>query len=440
MMRTLYTVLIRCAVPFAFGVVLWRGWRDRDYWQCLGQRFGWGLTLSGSPCIWLHAVSLGEMSAAAPLVHALRARYPHNPMVLTTATPTGRARAQSLFGDAVDVRFLPYDTPGAVARFLDRIRPRLGVIMETELWPNLFKECERRDVPLVLASARVTAKSAARYQRFGNLFRSVFSANSLLAAQTREDAERFIAIGARSDKTHVVGNVKFDMELSPAVVEQGRALRAALVGARPVWIAGSTHAGEEELVLAAHAELLSRCPSALLLLVPRHPDRFEAVAELLRRRAVKFVRRSGRLPGSGRVPGDASVMLGDTVGELVALYAAADVAFVGGSLVPIGGHNLLEPAALGLPVLTGPYNSNGKETAEIMIQQGAALLVTDARELACASAGLLADPAERQRRGAIGRHIVESNRGSVARLLALIEPVLSARSPPGPASVAAVRP
>jgi 3-deoxy-D-manno-octulosonic-acid transferase len=436
MMRRLYTSLIYCAVPFAFAAVLWRGWRDRDYWQSPGQRFGWGRTVRGPESIWLHAVSLGEVSAAAPLVRALRARYPDNPMVLTTATPTGRARAQSLFGDAVDVRFLPYDTPGAVARFLDRVRPRLAVIMETELWPNLFKECERRGVPLVLASARVTAKSAARYQRFGKLFRGVFSASSLLAAQTREDAERFIAIGARSDRTHVVGNIKFDMDLSPAVVEQGRALRAALLGARPVWIAGSTHAGEEELVLTAHAAMLGACPNALLLLVPRHPDRFDAVAELVRRRAMKFVRRSG----GRRVPDDASVLVGDTVGELVALYAAADVAFVGGSLVPIGGHNLLEPAALGLPVLTGPYNSNGKETAELMVQQGAALLVRDARELASAAAGLLADPAERQRRGAIGRRIVESNRGSVAGLLALIEPVLSARSTTDPAPAAAERP
>ncbi len=439
MMRRLYTALIYCAVPIAFSAVLWRGWRQREYWQSLGQRFGWGKSLSGEPSIWLHAVSLGEVTAAVPLVRALRARHPHNPMVLTTATPTGRARARALFGDAVDVRFLPYDTPGAVARFLRRIRPRLAVIMETELWPNLFHECGRRGVPLVLASARVTEKSAARYQRFGGLFRGIFSASALLAAQTREDAERFIAIGAGRDRTHVIGNVKFDMELSPAVVEQGRALRAALADSRPVWIAGSTHAGEEDQVLAAHARVLAGFPNALLLLVPRHPDRFDAVAELLRRRGLKFVRRSGRLPGAGHAPDDVSVMLGDTVGELVALYAAADVAFVGGSLVPIGGHNLLEPAALGLPVIMGPYTSNDRETAELMIRQGAALPVTDADGLAAEVERLLADPAERQRRGAAGRHIVESNRGSVARLLALIEPVLSARSTPGPA-VEAARP
>jgi 3-deoxy-D-manno-octulosonic-acid transferase len=417
MMRRVYTVLIYCAVPFAFAVVLWRGLRDRGYRHGMGERFGWGRSLTGAPSIWLHAVSLGEMSAAAPLVRALRSRYPKNPLVLTTATPTGRARAQNLFGDA-DVRFLPYDTPGAVARFLGRVRPQLAVIMETELWPNLFAECKRRGVPLVLASARVTPKSVARYQRFGTLFRGLFSAISLLASQTPGDAERFVSIGARRARTHVIGNIKFDMEVSPQTVAQGRALRATM-GARPTWIAGSTHAGEEEQVLAAHEELRRGRPEALLLLVPRHPDRFESVAELLGRRGLAFIRRS-----SGNAPGDAPVMLVDTVGELAALYASADAAFVGGSLVPVGGHNLLEPAALGLPVLTGPYHSNSRDIARLMIEQGAALEVADARELAAALTRFFADPGLRQRTGAIGRQIVESNRGSVSRLLALIEPLV----------------
>jgi len=416
MMRRLYSLLIYCAVPFAFALVLWRGLRDRSYWQGLSERFGWGPRLSSAPAIWLHAVSLGEMSAAAPLVRALRSRYPESPLALTSATPTGRARARSLFGDTVDVRFLPYDTPGAVARFLDRVRPRLAVIMETELWPNLFKECERRGVPLVLASARLSAKSVSRYRRLGRLFRDIFSASSLIAAQTALDAERFIAIGAQSARTHVMGNIKFDVELSAGVVDQGRELRAAFGGVRPTWIAGSTHAGEEEQVLAAHDELRG---GTLLILVPRHPDRFRAVAELLSSRGVRFTRRS-----SGVLPDAATqVVLADSVGELAVLYAAADAAFVGGSLVPIGGHNLLEPAALGLPVLTGPYQSNAQDIARLLVQQGAALQVADAQELAAALARLLADPEERRRIGAIGRHIVESNRGSVARLLDLIEPL-----------------
>jgi 3-deoxy-D-manno-octulosonic-acid transferase len=444
MIRRLYTLLIYCAAPFATALVLWRGLRDRSYWQALSERFGWGRRMSSSPTIWLHAVSLGEMSAAAPLVLALRSRYPETPLVLTTATPTGRARAKGLFGEAVDVRFLPYDTPGAVARFLDLIRPRLAVIMETELWPNLFKECEHRGVPLVLASARLSAKSVSRYRRLGSLFRGIFSATSLIAAQTPKDAERFVAIGAQSARTRVIGNIKFDMELSEGVADRGRALRASF-GARPIWIAGSTHAGEEEQVLAAHEELRAgrvgganrtggaSQADALLLLVPRHPDRFRAVAELLRGRGLAFTTRSSGIAPDAATP----VLLVDSVGELAALYASADVAFVGGSLVPIGGHNLLEPAALGVPVLTGPHHSNSQDVARLLLEQGAALQVAGAQELAAALARLLADPEERQRIGAIGRHIVESNRGSVARLLALIEPLLQDPLPSDPLPAAA---
>ena len=428
-MRRLYSLLIYCAVPFAFAAVLWRGLSDRGYWEGLGERFGLGSpTASGRAgsggTIWLHAVSLGEMSAAAPLVRALRTKYPQNPLVLTTATPTGRARARSLFGDSVDVRFLPYDTPGAVARFLDRVRPRLALIMETELWPNLFGECERRGVPLVLASARLSVSSVSSYRRFGGLFRDIFSANSLVAAQTAEDAARFVEIGAQSARTAVVGNIKFDVELGEGVVERGRALRAEFGSDRQTWIAGSTHAGEEEQVLAAHAALEGNSPALearpLLLLVPRHPQRFDDVAAMLSKKGVRFARRSG----GGVADDETQVVLVDTVGELAALYAAADVAFVGGSLVPIGGHNLLEPAALGIPVLTGPYYANGRDIARLLISRGAALEVADAHELAAAVGRLLPDAPERRRMGEVGRHLVDTNRGSVARLIELIEPLL----------------
>jgi len=434
MMRRWYSLLIYAAVPFAFVVVLWRGLRDRSYWQGLSERFGGGARVGLTGTVWLHAVSLGEMSAAAPLLRALRFKYPHNSLVLTTATPTGRARAKSLFGDTVDVRFLPYDTPGAVARFLDRIRPRLAIIMETELWPNLYAECEHRGVPLVLASARLSAKSVSRYRRFGGLFRGIFSASSLIAAQTQGDAERFIAIGAQSARTHVVGNIKFDIE--PRDEASGRESRASLGrSARPTWIAGSTHAGEDEQVLAAHGALLAEAPDTLLILAPRHPDRFRAVADLLDDRGLRFTRRSEGVAPDGAT----QVLLVDTVGELGALYAAADVAFVGGSLVPIGGHNLLEPAALGIPVLTGPYYSNGKDIARLLLARGAALQVNDAQELAAVVKRLLGDPAERRRVGAAGKEIVESNRGSVARLLALIDPLLQEPAIPGPGSGTGLR-
>jgi 3-deoxy-D-manno-octulosonic-acid transferase len=417
-MRRLYSFCIHVLAPLAFAVVLWRGIRNRGYWQGLGERFGFGPP-ARAPCIWLHAVSLGEVSAAAALVRALQARHPHTPVILTTATPTGRARALTLFGDSADVRFLPYDTPGSVRRFLRRIRPRLAIIMETELWPNLFSECARMGVPLVLANARLSAKSVSRYRRFGSLFRGVFSATTLVAAQTVEDAVRFSAIGARPDRTHVTGNVKFDQDVGPAALEEGRALRSRFFSGRPTWIAGSTHAGEEDQVLSAHAALRKNLPQVLLLLVPRHPARFDSVAELLEARKFPFQRRSlGQA-----VPAETPVMLVDTVGELGALYAAADVAFVGGSLVPVGGHNLLEPAALGVPVLTGPFNSNGQDILRLLVQQGAAVQVADAQELAVSLARLLEDVNQRRRAGEAGRRAVEANRGSVARLLELIEPL-----------------
>jgi 3-deoxy-D-manno-octulosonic-acid transferase len=293
--------------------------------------------------------------------------------------------------------------------------------METELWPNLFHECRRRGIPVVLANARLSPKSVARYQRFGGLFRSVLSGNTLVAAQSTEDAERFIAVGADPERTRVIGNVKFDVDVDAAVVERGLELRSRCWDARPVWIAGSTHAGEEDLVLTAHGGLQADVAGALLLLVPRHPQRFQSVADLVSRRGFRFERRS-----SGKaVRSDTQVLLVDTVGELAALYASVDVAFVGGSLVPVGGHNLLEPAALGVPVITGPYQSNGKEIAQLLLQQGAALQAADAAELTDVLRQLFADPALRQRVGASGRHVADVNRGSVARLLELIAPLLS---------------
>jgi 3-deoxy-D-manno-octulosonic-acid transferase len=425
-LRIIYSWLIRFAAPFAFAVVLWRGLRDRGYWQGLAERFGRGVPLS-SPSIWLHAVSLGEMSAAAPLVRALHSRYPQLALAVTAATPAGRARASDLFAEVADIRFLPYDTPGSVRRFLERIRPCVAIIMETELWPNLFSECARRRVPVFLASARLSAKSVSRYRRLGRLFSGVFTPNVAVAAQSADDAERFRSIGASADQTRVIGNVKFDLRVDAGGIETGKILRAAY-GAKLVWVAGSTHAGEEEQVLAAHALLQAHRPDSLLLLVPRHKDRFAAVADLLARRGVKFARRSDMArasPAAGSLI-DQQVLLVDTIGELAALYASADVAFVGGSLVPIGGHNLLEPAALGLPVLTGPSHFNSKEIALLLLRRGAALEVANPEELAAALQRLLDEPAERRRMGNIGKDIVESNRGSVDRLLALIEPSLPA--------------
>jgi 3-deoxy-D-manno-octulosonic-acid transferase len=419
-LRLLYICLAYCLLPFVLAAVLWRGLRDRAYREALPERFGYGPRAAPGG-IWVHAVSVGEVQAAAPLLRALRARHPGLPLVLTTATPTGRQRARSLLGTEVSVRWLPYDLPGPVGRFLDRVAPRLAIVLETELWPNLYRACSGRRIPLVLASARLGERSVARYRLLARLIRDTLRRGVMVAAQSEADAARFIALGADPARTHVTGNVKFDFELAEDTAARGAALRTALgVAARPVWVAGSTHEGEEEVVLAAHARVRARLPDALLVLVPRHPPRFDSVAATLRRRGTRFVTRSSGVP----VAAGTEVLLGDTLGELTLFYAAADVAFVGGSLVPVGGHNLLEPAALGLPILTGPHTFSAPAVAGLLLEAGAAQLVTDADSLAARVGDYLAEPEARSRDGGAARAVLAANRGALARVLALIEPLL----------------
>jgi 3-deoxy-D-manno-octulosonic-acid transferase len=421
-MRFLYILIAYLLAPLVIGVMLWRGLHDRSYWRNFGERFGFGQPPFSGGSLWVHAVSVGEVQAATALVRALRERYPAVPLVLTTVTPTGAERARAQFGTDVWVRYVPYDLPGSVSRFFDRVQPRMAIILETELWPNLYHECGRRGVPLVLASARISPRSATRYRRLSGLFRETLSHGIVIAAQSEADAERFRSIGANPLRTHVTGNIKFDFSLPGDIGAVGAALRSRHAPQRPVWIAGSTHAGEEEILLDVQARM-DGAPKPLLVLVPRHPQRFDEVAALLERRRLRHVRRS-----SGQTC-DASteVLLVDTLGELLQFYAAADVAFVAGSLVPIGGHNLLEPAALGIATLSGPHNFNAQEIADMLIETGAVQVVRDAGELGAALRLLLADPVERARRGALGREAVDQNRGALARLLALIDPVLSER-------------
>jgi 3-deoxy-D-manno-octulosonic-acid transferase len=429
--RFVYIAIAYLLAPVLCAIMLWRGLRDRSYWRNFAQRFGFGPSLA-TPGIWVHAVSVGEVQAAAPVVQALRARHPAIPIVLTTVTPTGAARARGLFQQTVDVRFMPYDLPGSVRRFFDRVRPRLAIVFETELWPNLYHECGRRRVPLVLASARISPRSVGRYRWLVSLFRETLSHGVVIAAQGTGDAERFKSIGAAPERTHVIGNVKFDFAAPVETAERGRAIRARHAQSRPVWVAGSTHEREEAVLLDAHRMLRSSHPDALLIMVPRHPNRFADVAEWLTRSGVWFVRRS---QGETCNP-DSEVLLVDTLGELLDFYAASDVAFVGGSLVPIGGHNLLEPAVLGRPILTGPHNFNGEDIARLLIERGAARVVTDARELSEGLASLLASPVERERIGGIGRAAVEENRGALAKLLDLLEPLLAGTTGGAAASAA----
>ena len=411
-MRYLYILAVYLAAPLISLVMLWRGLSDRSYWTGFSERFGFGPKLEPGS-IWVHAVSVGEVQASAALVTTLRERYPSVPVVVTTLTPTGSMRAKALFKDLAHVRYIPFDLPGSVRRFFQRVRPRLAVIFETELWPNLYHQCNRRKIPLVLASARISPRSVSRYRRLGSLFRDALSRGVVVAAQGEGDADRFKLLGADPDRTHVTGNIKFDFSVPLDLAERGRSLRAFYAVSRPMWVAGSTHEGEEEIVLEAHRIVRGTHPRALLVLVPRHPPRFDEVASRLQRVGVRFARRSQRMGERAETAAaNAEVLLVDTLGELLDFYAAADVAFVGGSLVPIGGHNLLEPAALGLPILTGPYNSNSADVARLLLERGAAELVHDAAELGHRVADLLSDPDERDRIGALGK------------LLGLIEPLL----------------
>ena len=413
-MRSLYSALIQVLRPFALAAVLWRGLRNRLYWSGLGERFGFGTPPRPGHSIWVHAVSLGEVTAATPLVRALLERHPGMPLVLTTATPTGRARAQSLFGGAVEVRYLPYDTPGSMRRFIERARPAVAMIMETELWPNLFDQCRRRGIPLILANARLSTRSVARYRRFAGLFRPLFSNNTRVAAQSAEDAARFVAIGAARERTLVVGNVKFDVSPDAAHAARGLELRAAQWPARPVWIAGSTHAGEEEPVLAAHAELQAAVPGALLLLVPRHPQRFNDVVEMIRSMDCAVLRCSALDGAMGRIS-DGTVLVLDTLGDLAAVYGLAAVAFVGGSLVAKGGHNPLEPAQFGVPVVMGPSYENFRDIVAKMQAADGIRIVRDKVGLEAALVDLLNDRPAAQAMGERGRKVFEQQQGATAR-------------------------
>ena len=414
MNRLLYTLLLHLALPL---IALRLGLRARKapaYARRIDERFSFGLPAMKADGIWVHAVSVGESIAAAPMIRALQARYPELPITVTCMTPTGSERIQALFGENVQHCYLPYDLPWAAARFLDRARPRLAVVMETELWPNHIHQCAKRGIPVALANARLSERSARGYARFGKLTAPMLAELSLIAVQTQAEAQRFLELGARPGCVQVTGSIKFDLKIDAELLQRAVELRRQWQAEqRPVWIAASTHAGEDEIVLAAHRQLLETRPDALLILVPRHPERFNAVHELCISEGLTTRRRS---MGEPVLPGD-QVLLGDTMGELLFLYALADIAFVGGSLVANGGHNLLEPAALGKPVLSGPHLFNFLEIAAQLRDAGALSEVENAVQLADRVATLLNQPSEIQRMSEAGLSVLKANQGALERLL-----------------------
>lgn len=419
-LRYLYTLAMYLATPLLMLRLMLRGARYGSFHQRWSERFGVFPAPDRHGGLWVHAVSVGEVNAAEPLIKALRQDYPNAPLVVTTVTQTGSARVHQLFGDSVFHVYLPYDLPFAVRSFLQRVRPRLALIVETEIWPNLYAACRRRGIPMMIVNARLSERSLRGYKPLRGLVRSALNSVRLIAAQSRTDAARYRRLGADPARITVSGNLKFDMPVPNDAMRDGAGLRQQWGRLRPVWMAASTHEGEELPVLEAQLEVLTRLPDALLLIAPRHPERFRLVENSVRSLGFSLATRS-----ADRVPGPAhQVFLIDTMGELMPFYAAADLAFVGGSLVPIGGHNVLEPAALSTPVLVGPHTFNFEEITLTLIEEGGADRVEKSEQLGSAVLKLLRDPLKRERMGRIAQVVFDSERGAVRRVMTLIDGLL----------------
>jgi 3-deoxy-D-manno-octulosonic-acid transferase len=413
----LYSFLLYLSLPFLLLRLVWRSRRAPAYRARWGERLGFYRERPSRAGIWVHAVSVGEVQAAQPIIEHFLDRYPDAGVMVTTTTHTGSERLRGLFMDRARHVYMPLDLLLVLDRFLDAVQPRIAVVMETEIWPNMLQACEHRGIPVVLANARLSARSARGYARLGGFTRETLQRFTSICAQGPDDAARFRSLGAPAETVQVTGSIKFDVRRPDSVLKQVEALRRLWSKGRPVWVAASTHEGEEGQVLDAHREVLSRLPGALLVLVPRHPERFDRVAALVERQGFTLARRSAGTGFSDEI----SVFLGDTMGELPAFLAAADAAFIGGSLVPVGGHNLLEAAAVGVPVTLGPHVFNFAQITELMVREGAALQVVDAHALAGCMLEWLGDAAARTRVGERGRRVVEENRGALSRLLDLLD-------------------
>ncbi|MBS8241242.1 3-deoxy-D-manno-octulosonic acid transferase [Marinobacter lipolyticus] len=413
MLHFLYSLFFRIALPFVLLRLWWIGRRNPDAWHRWQERLGY-VERSDEPVIWVHAVSVGETIAAAPLVKALLRRRPDIPILMTAMTATGSARARAMFGDSVRYAYSPYDTPGAVRRFAERVRPRALVIMETELWPNMIANTYRGGVPIFLINARLSERSARGYERVASLVKPLLRSLCWIAAQADEDAGRFLRIGAQPESVSVTGSIKFDVDITEALKAESANLRAQLGAARPVWIAASTHDGEDQQILAAHKTILASFPEALLVIVPRHPERFDDVAALTEARGLRLARRS---VARGPLASEIQVYLGDTMGELLMLYGASDVAFVGGSLIERGGHNPLEPAAWGIPVFSGTHVFNFETIYQRLLDDQGVQLVENADELARAICSLIDDPEALKAYGERALAVVNKNRGALDKVV-----------------------
>jgi len=422
-MHAAYNWFLRLLFPYVLLRLLWRGLRNPDYWRRIPERFGFIDPLPPPRVIWIHAVSVGEVRAALPLVHELTVRYPEHPLLITTMTPTGSAQVRELFNGRVAHCYAPYDYPSAVRRFLDRTRPVMAIVMETELWPNIFHQCRVRSIPVFVTNVRMSESSMRKYQRFASLARATLQQVSRFAAQSPADAQRLLTLGAGPESVTVTGSIKFELNAGASLRESAEVLRIAWGQDRPVWLAASTHQGEEEAVLAALTQLKQhkRFANMLLVLVPRHPERFAAVARLCRKGGFRVAVRS---ENRGALAAEVEILVGDTMGELQLFFGAADVAFIGGSLVPTGGHNLLEASALGKPVVFGPHMFNFQEISQMTLERGAGVQIQAPSELAPAISDFLGNANRRDSAGEAGRRMVEENRGALAANMRILEQLL----------------
>ena len=423
MFRFIYSVVFYLITPLIILRLVIRGLAAPNYRKRWGQRFGFFTpSESSKETIWLHAVSVGETLAAVPLVKALQEKYPERRLLITCMTPTGSERITAAFGDSVDHSYAPYDTPGAVARFLKRVQPKMLIIMETELWPNTVAACYKRQIPVILANGRLSEKSARGYARVSKLSGPMVAQLSAVAAQHGDDGGRFTALGLPVEKLHITGNIKFDLELNAQIRLSAEALRQQWDGTnqRPILLAASTHRGEDEIILQAFSLIKQSVNNALLVLVPRHPERFNQVGDLCLDAGYSLARRS-----NNDSTDNADILLGDTMGELMTFFGACDIAFVGGSLVSNGGHNMIEPAAWGKPTLSGLSVFNFAEVSRLLAEAGGLSLVEDAAALAESVIELMKNPEQDQQMGLSAQQVAEANRGALERLLAVIDNSLS---------------
>jgi 3-deoxy-D-manno-octulosonic-acid transferase len=423
--RSLYSLGLYLLVPFALLRLGLLGLRDAAYWRSIKHRLGFiEKRDDDAMLLWLHAVSVGEVQAAGPIIEHFLSDYPTGRVMVTTSTPSGAQILSSRFGDEVAHRYVPFDLPGALARFIGRARPDALVIMETELWPNLIHACARRNIPVMMANGRISERSYSGYRLVSGIIGAALARFDVFAVQSALDAERLVALGADANRVTVTGNTKFDVHLAASVMENAEALRRLLGSDRPIFIAASTHPGEEEILLCAFAQIRKREPDVLLVLVPRHPDRAGRIMELCSENGFATVRRSSHLQCSA----DTAVYLVDTIGELPMFYAASDVSFVGGSLVEHGGHNVLEPAGLGVPVLAGPHTENFAEITGRLIEAGGLRIAQNAEELTATVLRLLANAEEQAEMGENGRQFVAANGGAADRVMGLLAPFLAVES------------